>query len=94
MSNRKEILIKKYLEFKQHLDSIEFNTSLFPSLDDVDIVDLLFFFNLCFTHTTDYETAIRGIASSYGYQISDEKYSKGMPYITEYIEWLKAFQKT
>ena len=28
MSNRKEILIKKYLEFKQHLDSIEFNTSL------------------------------------------------------------------
>ena len=27
------------------------------------------------------------------YEISDEEYSKGMPYITEYIQWLKEFQK-
>lgn len=94
MSNRKEILIKKYLEFKQHLESVQFNIELFPSLDDVDVVDLLFFFNLCFSHTTDYEAAVRGVASNFGYKISEDEYSRGMPYITEYIEWLKAFQKT
>ena len=93
MSNRKEILIVKYLEFKKQLDSVEFNTSLFPSLDDVDIVDLLFFFNMFFPQSTDYEPAVRSLATTFGYQISDEEYSKGMPYITEYIEWLKAFQK-
>jgi hypothetical protein len=93
MSNRKEILIKKYLDFKQQLDSVEFNTSLFPSLDDVDIVDLLFFFNLCFPQSTDYEVAVRDLAINFGHKISDEEYSRGMPYITEYIEWLKEFQK-
>jgi hypothetical protein len=93
MSTRKEILIKKYLEFKQQLESIEFNTSLFPSLDDVDIVDLLFFFNLVFPQCDDYEEAVRSVATTFGYQISDEEYSKGMPYITEYIVWLKEFQK-
>ena len=93
MSNRKEILIIKYLEFKQHLESIEFNTSLFPSLDDVDIVDLLFFFNLFFPESPDYEASVRSVATNFGYQISDEEYSRGMPYITEYIQWLKEFQK-
>ena len=72
---------------------IEFNTSLFPSLDDVDIVDLLFFFNLFFPESPDYEASVRSVATNFGYQISDEEYSKGMPYITEYIQWLKEFQK-
>lgn len=94
MSSRKEILIKKYLEFQENLTNIGFNTKLFPSLEDIDIVDLLLFFNLCFAFCTDYEQTIRGLASSYKVEITDEEYEKGMPYITEYIEWLKVFQKS
>ena len=93
MSNRKEILIKKYLEFKSSLEAVNFNTSLFPNLEDVDIVDLLLFFNLCFSYTTEYESIVRNLASSYDIKLSDDELQKGMPLITEYIEWLKCFQK-
>jgi hypothetical protein len=94
MSNRKEILITKYLEFKNNLDNIGFNTKLFPSLEDIDVVDLLMFFNLCFAFTTEYEPTIRNLATSYNLEITEEEYAKGMPLITEYIDWLKLFQKS
>ena len=77
MSNRKEILIIKYLEFKQHLDSIEFNTALFPSLEDVDIVDLLFFFNLFFPESPDYEASVRSVATNFGYKYLMKNIVKG-----------------
>ena len=93
MSCKKEILIKKYLEFQKNLAEVGFNTSLFPALEDIDIVDLLLFFNICFAYTDNYEATIKNLASSYGVKISDEELEKGMPYITEYINWLKAFQK-
>ena len=38
-------------------------------------------------------TFIIGDMPQSSYEISDEEYSKGMPYITEYIQWLKEFQK-
>ena len=86
MSNRKEILTIKYLEFKQHLDSIEFNTSLFPSLEDVDIVDLLFFFNLFFPESPDYEASVRSVATNFGYEISDEEYSKLTSFLKDCLD--------
>ena len=93
MSNRKEILIKKYLEFKTSLSDVGFNISVFPNLEDIDIVDLLLFFNLCFSYTTEYESIVKNLASSYNIKLTDDELAKGMPLITEYIEWLKTFQK-
>ena len=93
MTTRKEILIKKYLEFQENLINTGFNSKVFPSLEDIDIVDLLLMFNLCFAYCSDYEPTIKALASSYGVSITDEELQNGMPHINEYINWLKEFQK-
>ena len=93
MSNRKEILICKYAELIQNLNSVVFPTSLFPSLDDVDVVDLLLLFNYYFATTLEYEGKIRELAQHQDILITEEEYGKGLPIIINYINWLKLFQK-
>ena len=93
MTTRKEILIKKYLEFQENLINTGFNSKVFPSLEDIDIVDLLLMFNLCFAYCSDYKPTIQALASSYGITITEEELEKGMPHINDYINWLKEFQK-
>ena len=46
MSNRKEILIPKYSELISNLSSVGF-PQVFPSLEDIDVVDMLLLFNHC-----------------------------------------------
>jgi hypothetical protein len=94
MSNRKEVLIKKYAELISNLSSVGFSPSLFPSLDDLDVVDLLLLFNFYFASTDDYEPKIRELAQIQGIEITEEEYQKGLPIIINYINWLKLFQKS
>ena len=94
MSNRKEVLIKKYAELISNLSSVGFSPALFPSLDDLDVVDLLLLFNYYFSATDDYEPKIRELAQIQGIAITEEEYQKGLPIIINYINWLKLFQKS
>ena len=94
MSNRKEILIKKYAELISNISSVGFSPDVFPSLEDVDVVDLLLLFNYYFACTEDYEPKIRVLADSQNIIITEEQYEKGMPIIINYINWLKLFQKS
>ena len=94
MSNRKEILILKYTGLIQNLSLVGFSPEIFPSLEDVDVVDLLLLFNYYFSSTTDYEPKVREIAQLQEIHITEEEYEKGMPIIVNYINWLKLFQKS
>ena len=51
MATRKEIIIKHYLEFQKQLQGKKFDCSIFPSLEDVDLVDLLVLFNYTFNNS-------------------------------------------
>ena len=94
MTTRKEILVNKYIDFTKQLESIGFADNLFPKLEDIDIVDLLLFFNFFFAFSSSYEETIKGLMLSHSVEVSDEQFQMAMPYITEYIDWLKTFQKT
>ena len=48
MTTRKEVIIQNYLEFQKQLQKKNFDCSIFPSLEDVDLVDLLVLFILKF----------------------------------------------
>jgi hypothetical protein len=95
MSNRKEILISKYAELISSISSVGFAPELFPSLEDIDVVDMLLLFNYYFAscQNADYEGKIRELANLQGIVITEEQYEKGIPIITNYINWLKIFQK-
>ena len=94
MSNRKEILISKYAELISNISTVGF-PQVFPSLEDIDIVDMLLLFNFYFASCKeeDYQGKIRELAQLQKKEITDDQFEKGTPIIINYINWLKIFQK-
>lgn len=94
MSNRKEILIPKYAELISNISSVGF-PQVFPSLEDIDVVDMLLLFNFYFAtcKEDEYDGKIRELAHLKKVVITEEQFEKGIPIIINYINWLKKFQK-
>jgi hypothetical protein len=90
---RKEIIINKYLEFQNNIKQIV-DINIFPTLEDVDVVDLLLFFNMTFGYTTEYETIINDLILFNGVKILSEDLLKVMPIITQFIDEFKLLQKS
>ena len=55
---RKEYLEKQYILFSNELKNI-IGENIFPSLEDVDIIDVLTFFQITFGNTTDYQEIVK-----------------------------------
>lgn len=90
---RKEIIINKYLEFQNNIKQIV-DINIFPTLEDIDVVDLLLFFNMTFGYTTEYETIINDLILFNGVKILPEDLLKVMPIITQFIDEFKLLQKS
>ena len=90
---RKEIIINKYLEFQNNIKQIV-DVNIFPSLEDLDVVDLLLFFNMTFAYATEYESIINDLILFNGVNIQPEELSKVMPIITKFIDEFKLLQKS
>ena len=90
---RKEIIVNKYLEFQNNIKQIV-DINIFPTLEDVDVVDLLLFFNMTFGYTTEYETIINDLILFNGVKILPEDLLKVMPIITQFIDEFKLLQKS
>ena len=93
----KNLIAEKYIEFKTTINTKfdnQFN-DLFPNIDDIDIVDLLYFFNLKFASTNDDENkqAVKDIASIYKISISDDKFEELFTYVNDFIQFLKKLQQ-
>lgn len=90
-------IAEKYVEFKTGINTKfdnQFN-DLFPNIDDIDIVDLLFFFNLKFASSNDDENkqAVKDIASIYKIDILDDKFDELFIYVNDFINFLKNIQQ-
>lgn len=90
---RKEIIINKYLEFQNNIKRIV-DVDIFPTLEDLDVVDLLLFFNMTFAYTTEYESIINDLILFNGVNIQPEELLKVMPIITTFIDEFKLLQKS
>ena len=90
---RKEIIVNKYLEFQNNIKQIV-DINIFPTLEEVDVVDLLLFFNMTFGYTTEYETIINDLILFNGVKILSEDLLKVMPIITQFIDEFKLLQKS
>ena len=93
MTTRKEIIIDKYLEFQNNIKQIV-DVDIFPTLEDLDVVDLLLFFNMTFGYTTEYESIINDLILFNSVKILPEDLSKVMPIITQFIDEFKLLQKS
>ena len=90
MTTRKEIIIKHYLEFQKELHDKKFDCSVFPSLEDVDIVDLLVLFNYTFNNSTPIAQSLDGLMKVNSIECSEEV----RQICIHFIQWFLNFQKS
>ena len=93
MTTRKEIIINKYLEFQQKLKDIV-DIDIFPSLEELDIVDFLIYFNMTFSNTNEYESIINDLIYYKNIKVKPDILEKAMPIITQFIDEFKLLQKS
>ncbi len=70
--SRKQIIINRYLEFKEELKNNNCDCSLFPDLEDIDIEDLLVLFYLTFNTDVDIDVKLNEISHQHGLNLSKE----------------------
>lgn len=91
MTTRKDLIIVKYTELenelKKHVDS-----SLFPSLDDIDVADLVYFVTLTFMGITtplQFHSKVMELSKTNGVVVSDAVVCIIAPLIAEFVSWLR-----
>ena len=91
-TTKKQYLEKKYIEFSEII-SKKLGINIFPSLEDVCMVDIIFYFNFTFYNVMEYRDILR-ILISHHIDISEELFQEIYPITVEYIEDLKNFLQT
>ena len=57
MATKKDMIIKKFLQYESDIKTIV-STSIIPSLEDIDVLDLLLYINLYFNNEQDKQKTI------------------------------------
>ena len=57
MATKKDIIIKKFLQYETEIKNIV-STSIIPSLEDIDVLDLLLYINLYFNNQQDKQKTV------------------------------------
>ena len=92
MATKKDIIIKKFLQYESEIKKI-IDTSIIPSLEDIDVLDLLLYINLYFNNEQDKKKTIIYLIDMQSIDITQEQFDKAMPMTLDLIEWLLKFQK-
>jgi hypothetical protein len=92
MTTKKDIIIKKFLQYESEVKKI-IDASIIPSLEDIDVLDLLLYINLYFNNEQDKKKTIIYLIDMQGININQEQFNKAMPITLDLIEWLLKFQK-
>ena len=91
MTTRRELIIDKYSELIILLKPL-IAGSLFPPLGEIDIIDLLFFFNLYFKNDTNYKTALSDLLQMKNIDVNESKLNEIYEIVLPFIIWLKSLQ--
>ena len=92
MTTKKDIIIKKFLQCESDIKTIV-NTSIIPSLEDIDVLDLLLYINLYFNNEQDKQKTIIYLIDMQGLNLTQEQLTKATPITLDLIEWILNFQK-
>ena len=92
MTTKKEIIIKKFLQYESDIKTIV-NTSIIPSLEDIDVLDLLLYINLYFNNEQDKQKTVIYLIEMQDIDITHEQLTNAMPITLDLIDWILKFQK-
>ncbi len=69
---RKQIIINKYLEFKEELKKNICDCCIFPDLEDIDVEDLLVLIYLNFSADVNIDSKLNELCILHGVKLSNE----------------------
>ena len=84
MTTRKELITKCYIDFLNEITDDDIK-KLFPSLEDLDIADVVIFLEF-FPNADNIKETIGELARLYGLTINDEKLNSVMPTIEIFLK--------
>ena len=86
-----QLIVQRYteleVELKKHIDG-----SLLPSLEDIDVADLVYFTTITFfgvDSEAQYHSKIKDLIESNAITVSREQFDKVAPLVIDFITWLK-----
>ena len=90
---KKIYLESQYKQFTNEIETI-MKINLCPSLNEVDMIDVLLFFQYTFFCTNDYKEIVKNLIETHHQEIDDETFDKIYPIVEKYIVELKKFLQT
>lgn len=90
-TTRASLITEKYGILTNELKNY-FDAELFPSLDSIDIADLVFFITMNFIgieQHEDFHEKIIDLITCNGFKITDEQMVKVVPLIRDFVLWLR-----
>ena len=90
-TTRKLLIIEKYNELINKLKEY-ITVDIFPSLDDIDIADLVFFVSLNFAGSkNNYQEALKDLIDCHNIKLDDETFIEVYNVVHPFILWFKNF---
>ena len=87
---KREYITNQYNSFNQEIFPIVNNNNLLPSLDDVDLCDLITYFNYTFGNTNNYDSIIIQLLKSNNVRLTEQEFHKLIPIFNKYINQIKS----
>ena len=91
MSTRKELIVNKIVALEKTLE-IYVDKKLFPSLDEIDVADLVFYITFTFVGLNDTNSMgekVKELIVANNVTITDENQKKVVPLVIDFIMWLR-----
>lgn len=88
-TTRKELITTKYNHLIFQLNEF-IPASIFPSLEEMDLVDVLFLFNMYFKNETLYKSSLKDLIELKNIDINETQLNHIYDIVLPFIVWLKA----
>ena len=95
-TTKKQVITIKYINLTKKLKELEFaknyDSDLFPSLETIDIIDLLFYFQFLFGYTTDkYITNLKTSLKLKNVVLTDSQFEEVYKIVYPFLIFIKNF---
>jgi hypothetical protein len=92
MTTRRQIIETLYNQFQEEIMQ-QLGNTIFPSLEEMDLAEILIIFNTTFSYTDDYKYVVNElIKSKKELKISKDEFEKVYPTIEKFINEFKRIQ--
>jgi hypothetical protein len=92
MTTRRQIIETLYNQFQEEIMQ-QLGNTIFPSLEEMDLAEILIIFNTTFSYISDYKYVVNElIKSKKELKISEDEFEKVYPTIEKFINEFKRIQ--